>query len=361
MQSNIPANASQASNYSIPSNTTNSNKSEGSLSSRVVKKSSENEVESQKISDASKEALNPLSAQEGIKVNSSSESNLEIQANSQEQQAREIVRKIIQQEKQEYEKEMQTCDPEEAEYLRKSAGYWEKQERMYLAFEKRIGNNDRIPAWEVAGPLNYSMSLNAMKESIAQKFKIMASTGHLMQKKTLDEKHDANALYPPPNSDRVVTNLTRIWGAEFLKSSLESTVLTAPDHFLIIDESQAEVEIEVYYGENYPLLSVVKNGYILSKRIEGDKKADEYKFSNELRSLGYQDFADPGNILKDSNSVGWIVDTEIQAFDSPRLAYVESMFRKYLKTRFQHLSGENPISQTFKIPLAEIGLKQSSN
>jgi hypothetical protein len=85
------------------------------------------------------------------------------------------------------------------------------------------------------------------------------------------------------------------------------------------------------------------------------RKLWEYRFSEELQSVGYKDFKDSGNILKDFNNIGWVVDTEIQSFDPPELHRVEYMFQEYLKLRFNVLHAhDDERFHTFKVPLAEI-------
>ena len=272
----------------------------------------------------------------------------------------EVVRRILQIEICEYENEMleSESDPFLAELLKKEDSEWEKQEKLYLKIEKWIReNSDKIPTWEVTGPLHYGMSLNKMKEVIKQKFRDMASSGHLMVQKSLDETHDRTNFYP--TLGRGGNNMTRIWGAEFLKSNLlDDTTLRAADHFLIVDDEASEIEVEVWH-EAQPHLYIVNNAHILSKKIEGDPQAGDYRFSNTLDKLGYRDFKNHGNIIRDSNGIGWIVDTELNSFDAPHLTRSACLIQNYLKKRFEILCGENynGLYQTFKISVSELDLK----
>jgi len=128
--------------------------------------------------------------------------------------------------------------------------------------------------------------------------------------------------------------------------------------FLIVDDSASEIEVQVWHGE-YPYVSIVSNAHILSQKIEGTKNAWEYRFSGKLDELQYRDFTDPGNIICDSKGTGWVVDTELKSFDSPKLDRSSYLVQDYLKKRFRVLAGEEYfcLYQTFKISVADLKLK----
>lgn len=272
----------------------------------------------------------------------------------------EVVEKILQKEKAKYEKEMLELESDSPlfELLKQEDSYWQNQGELYLKIEKWVReNSDKIPSWQVAGPLNYGMSLEQMKSVITNKFKEMTSSGNLLTDEQLTTNRDREIFYP--TTGRGDNNLTRIWGSEFLKSNLiDDETLNAAEHFLIVDDSASEIEVQVWHGE-YPYVSIVSNAHILSQKIEGVRKAWEYRFSGKLDELRYRDFTDPGNIICDSKGKGWVVDTELKSFDSPELNRSAYIVQNYLKKRFEVLSGENygRLYQIFKIPVSEIGIK----
>lgn len=273
----------------------------------------------------------------------------------------ELVKKILEPEKLEYQKDMLQDELEGshfAKYLKKEDSYWENQEQLYLKIEKWIREtSNEMPSWQVAGPLNYGMSLEQMKDAITKKFKDMASSGNLIAEEQLSKKHDRKLFYP--TTGKGDNNLTRIWGAEFLKSNLlDNKTLNAAEHFLILDDSVSEIEVQVYHRD-YPYLCRVNNAYVLSQKIEGTRKAWEYRSSGKLNELGYRDFSDPGNIICDSKGTGWVVDTELKSFDSPELDRNSSLLQGYLKKRFKVLAGNeyHCLFQTFKISVADLKLK----
>lgn len=272
----------------------------------------------------------------------------------------EIVKKILQKEKCEYEKQMLELDYGSPffELLKKEESYWQDQEDLYLKIEKWVReNSDKIPSWPVAGPLNYGMSLEQMKDVITKKFKEMVFSGNLLTNKQLTTNYNRETFFP--TTGRGGNDLTRIWGSEFLKSNLiDDETLNAAEHFLIVDDSVSEIEVKVWQGE-YPYVSFVSNAHILSQKIEGVKKAWEYRLSGKLNELRYRDFKDPGNIICDSKGKGWVVDTELKSFDSPTLSRGAYLVQNYLKKRFEVLSGGNDggLYQTFKISVSEMGIR----
>lgn len=241
-----------------------------------------------------------------------------------------LVEQVLQQEKLE-------CPEKETD--------WETKKLHYLEIEKSIRENrDEIASsssWQVAGPLNYGMSLLQMKEAITNKFKEMAVLGNLMTESHLNKNYDVQTFFKPK------VNLTRIWGAEFLRSNLRGLkTLNAVEHFLIVEDSATEIEVEVSFNTHPSLLSV-KKAYVLSKKIDGRECAKESQ-PLELKKLRFQDFSDPGNIICDSNGMRWVVDTEMKSFEPPKLKE-----QKYFTMRFQVLTGKSLGStQTFKIPLS---------
>jgi hypothetical protein len=132
--------------------------------------------------------------------------------------------------------------------------------------------------------------------------------------------------------------------------------LKAADHFLVVDDNAAEIEVEVAISPqcDYPCLSTVKNAHILSKKIEGERRAGDYQHSASLDRLKYSDFVDLGNIICDSANIGWIVDTEMKSFDPPSVK--SSILQNYLRKRFKILHREE-LLKVFKIPLSDVGIK----
>ncbi|MGE5196813.1 MAG: hypothetical protein ACM3JI_05735 [Anaerolineae bacterium] len=240
--------------------------------------------------------------------------------------------------------------------------YWEKRKQSYLKKEKWLRENkDKIPRWAATGPLHYGMSPSQMGDAIRKKLSAMVASGHLMTENSLNQNHVRTTFSPATGKGH--KTLTTIWTAEFLQSKLDDPTLKIVNHFLIVNEEATEVEVEAWmHRADYPCLSVVKNGYILSKNITGEPKAFDYrnpplsdklKFLAELKYSGLK----ANSIIRDSNHVDWLVDIDLQNFDHPpTLPQGHGLLRDYLAKRFEALYGDSSSSLTFKIPLSEIGL-----
>ena len=234
--------------------------------------------------------------------------------------------------------------------------YLEAKTKSYCEIEELIRRDEKkIPTWQLIGPLHYGMSLEKMKQVIIEKFKSMILSKTMMTEATKKIRHDPKTLFL--TRDR--NNLTRIWGAEFLKSNLPNkSPLDVTEHYLIIDDDAKEIEAEIFHGD-YPYLSRVNiTGYIVSKKIEGKKNALAFAGCSILEKLRYSDFSDEGNILQDSTKKNWIVDTEQKSFEKPELEDEAYNIQEYVKLRFRYLCGKDYMRnfQRIKISLSDIGI-----
>jgi hypothetical protein len=74
----------------------------------------------------------------------------------------------------------------------------------------------------------------------------MASLGNLLNEEQLTTNHNREIFFP--TTGKGGTNLTRIWGSEFLESNLtDDEILNVAQHFLIVEDSASEIEIQVVY------------------------------------------------------------------------------------------------------------------
>lgn len=265
-----------------------------------------------------------------------------------------VVERVVQDEIIEHEEEEKIYG-----YRQINLSEWNNKRIRYLKLEKFIRENpDQIPTLSLTGSLNYGMSLKQMKDTITKKFTNMVLTGHLLTQEQFSKQHDSK-FFHLCKGEMNGQNLTRIWGAEFLKSHLlDDRIINVAEHFLIIEESSEEVEVAIDPDSYFPIFRNIKNAYIYSKKITGFPCAWEYRFSEALQNLGYRDFKDSGNIICDPNGTGWVVDTEIKGFDLPKLTRLESNICNYLKRRFEVLAGED-FSWTFKISINDIFPKKS--
>jgi len=271
-----------------------------------------------------------------------------------QQSPEQLVDQIIAFDKKKHEKEVEEGLQT---YYTMTEDDWVDRKTTYLEIENLVRSHfDQIPVWEPDGSLHYGMTLEKMKEVVGNKLKEMANSGQLILKSSLHSRHDPATLHYVTGSD----NLTRIWGANFLKDRLKNKEdIDAAMHFLVVDDESKSLSIEVGHNNNLtPTLKIVKNAFIVSQKILGTPCAvtKRYYLAKELDEVRYRDFKDPGNVIEDSEGKKWIVDTETKSFDSP--TDVDNELRRYLKKRFRILTGEEykEFSQSFSFSLAELGL-----
>lgn len=137
------------------------------------------------------------------------------------------------------------------------------------------------------------------------------------------------------------TDLTRIWGAQFLSELGENV----PKYALVLsDPSLISIEMDVSSAWA-PNCNTLLNGEIVAQRIIGRKAAhDNYPFN-----LAFTDRTDPGNIIQSvSDKKYYYVDSEKSSFfngGDPQPYFKKRMddydidiwkFQYFIKKRFQH-------------------------
>lgn len=270
----------------------------------------------------------------------------------------QVVNKILEEDKNRLAMQKKPDTPMEVLFfIEKSEVEWEKDKQLYLEIENWLRDNkNQLPSWAVSGGLNFSMSRKEMKEAITQKFQALANEGKLIEEDTFNTTHKREDFFPPP--ERRITDLTRLWGSEFLKSQLPSeSTFSTPQNVLIIDKGATDVEVKVYSGGPYLALSTAENGYILAEKIQGSPCAKQCITAEELKKpVYYVDFTENDNILRDSKGIAWIVDTEYKSFAPPELSSGALIVQNYLKKRFKILGQTDYRSEylSFKIPLSSI-------
>ncbi len=167
------------------------------------------------------------------------------------------------------------------------------------------------------GGIDYTMSLDEMVRVVSDKFNQMEQKGLIISKDAFEVVKDEYYWAP-------LTDLTRIWGADYLKRKInESPALQArydvPDYVIVIDNDQRMLDVELSFLSNLcPVVSQLKNGTIYFKKITGGSGVDiQSKLDlGEASGIGYTDFSSPGNIILSSeNGKRYIVDLEAKSFD----------------------------------------------
>ncbi|MBA3816056.1 MAG: hypothetical protein H0X29_05975 [Parachlamydiaceae bacterium] len=242
----------------------------------------------------------------------------------------------------------------------KTEDEWEKIKQTYFEIEEQLRNDKSPPSWDVAGGLDWGMSLAEMQAAITEKFVQMAPEDRVLTEKSF--KDQARETFYPLTGPGL-TNLTRIWGADFLKENLtDISTLRAVKNYLVINDSATEIEIQLVRGTslvsefpmNYPVISAVENAGIFSKIIHGEPKASSYRSSPPLVRLQYADFSDPGNIREDAAGIGWVIDTELKSFNPPRMGTFLCLVQDYALKRFEALTSSH--YHTIRIPISTLNI-----
>lgn len=207
---------------------------------------------------------------------------------------------------------------------------WEEELRAdYKAYEEKL---DLIPQhglrYEVAGNMDYLMTLDQIKKAITGKLKRMYENGQIL---TEDEfkKLDRTQWYYKGGE------LTRIWGAEYLARKFEEhdqRSLKVPDYIIVVKRLD-DIQLQLTIGDCWPIIASLKNGTIYARKIEGTGAAKSIRVGH-----GYTDYSADDNILKTADGDYYVVDTEYKSFydDKPEDTLVEWTDRlcTYLRRRF---------------------------
>ena len=199
--------------------------------------------------------------------------------------------------------------------------------------------------YELAGSIDYFMSLEEIKNKVKKRFKEMYKKGQII---TEDEfqRRDKSKWHKVKGGD----DLTRIWGAEYLaKKFAEGKLagdkrahLKVPDYLIVVsDLTDIQVGIDLL-GSCFPIVNPLLNGTIYAEKIEGTPGS----FPNV--GYGFTDYTDPGNILRTDANTFYVVDTELKSFyDNCQFTYLLKKKRRkynwtilcsYLKHRFDVLN-----------------------
>lgn len=189
----------------------------------------------------------------------------------------------------------------------KDLGRWGFYKELYHFYES---HTDAIktnwPVHEVVGgKLNYAMSFEEIKNAIVVKFKKMKESGQIISRENF--KNAGNKWL-----DRG-TELTRIWGAEYLAKKFAEDKrknFKVPEYLIVVDDL-SHVKINIHLGACYPMISQIENGRVYAKKIDGTPVARK---GSNLIGYGYTDYSDAGNILQTSDGIYYAVDTEYKSF-----------------------------------------------
>ena len=223
--------------------------------------------------------------------------------------------------------------------------------------EKNRKRRGRPSVNALCGGINFFMSLDEMKQKIRGEL-----TPHIITTEEF-KKIEKDYYKGARGGDYPSQDLTRIWGANYLKWAIKNKSLDekygVPDYVIVADDPN-NIEIKLSFSKIFPCTGAKHTGIsedfgglvgasIYFKKIEGDnlrkippQKVIEIK--KELDDMGYVDHSEPGaesNVLLASDGKVYIVDTEKKSFTSKM--YPERSWRICGKKLFR-LDKDNPSS-----------------
>ncbi len=189
-------------------------------------------------------------------------------------------------------------------------------------YKKKLDGEGHWVKQLIGGNFNYAMTLDEIEQIIKDKFIAMKRKGSIISK---DEYEEIKSSYINlPSID-----LTRIWGAEWLKGGIEHYNNDDYDvpGYKIVSYNPNSINIILYLGDRrFPMTSQLKEGeaFIDTVKIIGPPAGSG---PHHLpRKLGYVDLgaspAKAANIRKEiSTGKYYIIDTEMKSFqhDEPGL------------------------------------------
>lgn len=189
------------------------------------------------------------------------------------------------------------------------------------------------------------MTPDEMRRAVTEKIGDMYRQGNIMTTEQFNRMNQAK-WYKISDPD-----LTRIWGAEYLSKRFEEArkkkkpsdynVYRVPRYIIVVDNI-ADIQIEIHWGECYPIVARLLNGTIYAERLEENRVRGE--------GVGFG-FTDPrqGNVLRTKEGLYYVVDTEHKSFyNNSHGDYLHDMKFKaadyrvlcpFLRTRFGLVNG----------------------
>ncbi len=225
---------------------------------------------------------------------------------------------------------------------------YKKKYNELVSQYKRLENNltgfknflKRYSLVTLFGGINYAMTLDEMEKKIKAKFSEMKKNGLIMSK---DEFKKIEKIYFTEKPD---TDLTRIWGGEYLKSKInESEYLQGKydvPKYVIVADDKNRIKVKFDFGiEMFPMAITLENATIYFVKIVGVPAGLSSTVKADLSPIGFNDFSDPGNIIREKNTnMYYVVDTEFKSFKWDIKSEKIRNMLGYTRKRFLYLNND---------------------
>ena len=240
--------------------------------------------------------------------------------------------------------------PEDYDFGKEAEKTYSDLIKEYKKYELifQSGKSPRGLPW--FGGLDYSMTLEGMKQHVKKIFSAMKESGLIISKDQFKPIKDKYFYHP-------FTDLTRIWGRMYLKNKInESPNLSAtydvPKCIIVVDNPH-EISVNITFGSS-PAIALLNNGEIYFENIKGKGIAHEEMKRGGIGIGEYVDYKDAGNIIQqEGTGKKYIVDTEAKSFEVSDASAAKGLgrFLEYASERFKYLNPvEDPYTYEFNLP-----------
>jgi len=230
--------------------------------------------------------------------------------------------------------------------------YYVELLEKYKTYERELQQIKHMPEASLWGGINYSMTLEEMKQKIKATFSDMKKKGLIVSKDEFEGIKDKYFNFPR-------TDLNRIWGVEYLKNKISASQYLSKNYdvpqYIIIVDNPRKISVKIsFFSEIFPSVNELNNGEIYFENIKGTEVASWNSSAvNDIgikSGIGYDDFSDPGNIIRQSGiNKYYIVDTEYKSFKIKMNSYLREIL-EYASERFIYLNHGEYV-QTYEFDL----------
>lgn len=243
-----------------------------------------------------------------------------------------------------------------------SEEYWSGKREDFIHGENMLRKDKEFMAsldtYEPAGGLSYSMNYPEIAAHVQKKFDDLRASGILFSRSEFESKEDRTkfrTLGWLSKPDKKSGELSRLWGAEYLRKHLNPEGPHRVPRFVVIIENHVRtLPVQIDAGEKALHLNFdTSYGEILAEKINGPAICDHlWDATSELVELGYVDYSDPGNIRLGSDGKRYIVDTEWKSLEGVAKSSEYVFYQNYTKERFQTFHQWSPWTpKTFNVEI----------
>jgi hypothetical protein len=184
-----------------------------------------------------------------------------------------------------------------------------------LKNKSEISPFDTNPILSMWGGIHYGMDKSQMEQVVKQKFQQLEANGKIITSEQFSKIKDK--YYRP------LTDLTRIWGADYLQKMFASEKLQdryAVPNYVIVKDNDYPIVIEVYLNDFWPIVNNITNAKIYFETIKGKplyQRIGQEAMDNigPKTNVKFADFSSNGNIYESSDGKLYVLDTEFKSFE----------------------------------------------